>query len=70
MQTTGARLLGVQQCSLARVRPIALDRHSVHRLLYLTAVWGPASDTAIKSALSLVLSQLLFTILIQESWQL
>jgi hypothetical protein len=38
MQTTGAALLAVERCSLARVRMAAQDSHSAHGLLYLTAV--------------------------------
>jgi hypothetical protein len=38
MQTTGAALLAVQQCSLARVPMRAQDGRSAHGLLYPTAV--------------------------------
>ncbi len=40
MQTTGAALLAVEWCSLARVRMAAQDSRSAHGLLYLAAVWG------------------------------
>jgi hypothetical protein len=39
MQTTGAALLAVKRCSLARVLMPALDGRSARRLLYLAAVW-------------------------------
>jgi hypothetical protein len=38
MQTTGAALLAVRRCSLARVRMPAQDSRSAHGLLYLAAV--------------------------------
>jgi hypothetical protein len=38
MQTSGAALLAVKQCSLARVLMAALDSRCAHGLLYLAAV--------------------------------
>ena len=42
MQTTGAALLAVEWCSLARVRMAAQDSRSAHGLLYLAA--GPEQE--------------------------
>lgn len=39
MQTVGTTLLAVRRCSVARVWMSAQDSRSVHRLLYLAAVW-------------------------------
>src|SRR6266851_5850901 len=38
MQTTGAFLLAFNRCSSPRVRTLAQDSRSAHRLLYLAAV--------------------------------
>jgi hypothetical protein len=40
MQTVGAAMLAVKRCSIARVRMLAHDSRSAHRLLYLAAVRG------------------------------
>ncbi len=44
MQTTGACLLAVNGCSLARVRMSAQDSRSAHGLLYLAAVRNDARE--------------------------